>query len=180
MDFRLTYDKLDRRVRRKTSENLDYVTFVRNKEKNFTYLLIILTIADIIHYIIGRSIGATAGFVVMCIIIYIGLFLIFSRVGGFGISVLNFVYVEYSAILFKEKNVEIIDINNVHYLDVKNRLLSTRVIMRFVNDIGKVKEIRFTVPKYIIDKHSKRFKTNRDCVCERLINLQKVLDKGDF
>jgi hypothetical protein len=52
--------------------------------------------------------------------------------------------------------------------------------MRFVNDIGKVKEIRFTVPKYIIDKHSKRFKTNRDCVCERLINLQKVLDKGDF
>ena len=52
MDFRLTYDKLDKRVRKRSSVNLEYVTFVRNRENNYVYLLIVLVVADLIHYVI--------------------------------------------------------------------------------------------------------------------------------
>ena len=53
MDFRLTYDKLDKRVRKRSSVNLEYVTFVRNRENNYVYLLIVLVVADLIHYVIA-------------------------------------------------------------------------------------------------------------------------------
>ena len=69
------------------------------------------------------------------------------------------------------------DINN---LDVKNHLLSTSVDLKYIDSTGKANEINFSIPKFIIDKNRKRFKNNRKNICERLTNLQKVLDKGDF
>ncbi len=180
MDFRLTYDKLDKRVRKRSSVNLEYVTFVRNRENNYVYLLIVLVVADLIHYVIGRTISNYIGFIVMLVIIYLGIFFIYARVGGFGISIDTFLYVKYSNFLYKEKSVEEVDVNNVRYLDVKNHLFSTSVELRYVDETGKAREINFSIPKYIIDKNRKRFKDNRNSICERLIGLQKILDKGDF
>ena len=67
MDFRLTYDNLDKRVRKRSSVNLEYVTFVRNRENNYVYLLIVLVVADLIHYVIGRTISNYIGSWFYCI-----------------------------------------------------------------------------------------------------------------
>ena len=180
MDFRLTYDRLDKRVRKRSSVSLDYVTFVKNREKTYLYLLIIFVVADLVHFVVGRAFSNYVGFIVMLIIIYLGIFFIYSRVGGFGISMDTFVYSKYSNFLFREKSFEEIDANNVRYLDVRNHLFSTSVEMHYVDSTGKAKVINFSIPKYLVDKDKKRFKDNRNSICERLIKLQKILDKGDF
>ena len=180
MNLRLNYDTLDKRVRNRSSVNLDDVVMVRRREKNLIYILIILVVADLVHYIIGRTYSNYVGFIVMVFIIAFGVFYITSRIGGLGMSYKNLVYVRYSNLLYREKKVEEILNDKIQYLDVKNHLLSTSVDLKYIDSTGKANEINFSIPKFIIDKNRKRFKNNRKNICERLTNLQKVLDKGDF
>ena len=181
MNLRLSYETLDRRVRRRSSVNLDDVVMVRRREKAFVYILIILIVADLVHFIIGRSYSNYAGFVVMVFIIAFGAFYVYSRLGGLGMSYKTFIYVRYSNLLYRELKVEEILCENIQYLDVKNHLLSTSVDLRYIDSTGKANEINFSIPKYILlDRNRKRFNNNRKNIVERLVNLQKVLDKGDF
>ncbi|MBQ4031144.1 MAG: hypothetical protein II625_05265 [Bacilli bacterium] len=180
MNLRLNYDTLDKRVRSRSSVNLDDVVMVRRREKSWIYILIILVAADLIHYFIARTINNFTGFIVMIFFIAFGISVITSRIGGLGMSVKTFIYVRYSNVLFREKSVEIIKNENIQYLDVKNHLFSTSVDLRYIDNMGRANEINFSIPKYLIDKNRKRFLLNRKNICERLISLQKVLDKGDF
>ena len=180
MDFRLTYDKLDKRVRRSSTENLDYVTYAKRRERFYVYLLIILVVADLVHFIIGRTIGNFVGFIVMMFIIFFGIYFLNSRIGGFGLSYRTVIYTRYSNLLFRELKVEEILIDNIRYLDVKERLFTTKVDMKYIDEFGKINEINFSIPKYIFDKDKNRYKNERKGIVEKLVSLQKVLDKGDF
>lgn len=180
MDIRMTFDKLDRRVRSRAKENLEAVTYARSREKNYIYILIILVVADLVHFVIGRMFKNHIGFIAMMIVIWFGIYFVFSRVSGFGLSDKSFIYIKYSNLLFREKKIEDILVDKVQYLDVKNRMFSTKVDLRYIDETGKANEINFSIPKFIVDKNKKRFKMDRENICNKLLELQKVLDKGDF
>ena len=67
MHFAMGYDLLDKRVRKRASVNLDNVVYVRRKEGNFTALLIVLVVADLIHYFLAVNFSNRVGLSAMLI-----------------------------------------------------------------------------------------------------------------
>ncbi len=180
MHFAMGYDLLDKRVRKRASVNLDNVVYVRRKEGNFTALLIVLVVADLIHYFLAVHFGTKVGLSAMLIIIFFGAYYIYSKRGGFGLSIDRFIYISYSNLFFRELKVEEIKLEKIHALDIKKHLLSTSIKIRYTNELGKLKEVNASYPKFLIDKNNKRFQKNGEGIYKQLSSLQKVLDKGDF
>ena len=179
-DMRNDYNNIDRRVRKVASTNMDYIVYARHRESNFRDFLIFLIIADLTSFILSRVVGNQVAFPMMLLVIYLGVFYIFSKRAAFGISYKNIIYAKFSNFLFRDLGHEEVDLEKIQYLDVKKKLLSYSFKMSYISPKGKLKEISFSCPKFLVDKSNKRYQNNLKNVYERLADLQKVLDKGDF
>ena len=114
---------------------------------------------------------------VLLVILY---FYCASRRAAFGVTKNNFIYIKLKRLLFKEKEVDEIPINKIRYLEVKKIFNLVIVKLYFISDIGKFKKVRFTISSFVLGFDYKEYKKNYQKVYEKLLNVQKVLDKGDF
>lgn len=178
--MRNDYNNIERRVRKVSSTNMDFIVYARRREGNFKTIMIFLIAADLVSFIFSRLVGNRVAFPLMLLVIYIGIFYIFSKRAAFGISYRNIIYAKFSNLLFRDLGHEEADLERIQYLDVRKGLLAYSFKMSYINEDGKLRYITFSCPKFLADKSNKRYRYNLKNLYERLVELQKVLDKGDF
>jgi len=178
--MRNDYNNIERRVLKAASTHMDFVVYARRREGNFKAVLIILILADLTSFIFSRLVGNRIAFPLMLLVIYAGIFYIFSKRSGFGISYKSIIYCKFSNLLFRDLGHEEYKLEDIKYLDVRKGLLSYSFKMSCVSPEGKLRRISFSCPKFLADKSNKRYQENLKNLYERLTDLQKVLDKGDF
>ena len=119
-------------------------------------------------------------YIVMYLVYGIYILIASSRKIGLSHSENGYTYVKFKSIIPKAKEVDNILTENIKYLVVKRFLGRNYVTMSYINDIGKLKKIRIVFSSFIIGFSIKAQKVNSDKILKELIELQKVLDRGDF
>ena len=119
------------------------------------------------------------GILYVLVMLYIVFILLTNRV-GIGINEDRLVYVKFSGFGFKSKKVYCIDFDKIKYLYVKKILFNTNVKMSFIDWTGKLVKVNFRYTKTVLGISGNDQQNNGKVIVDKLIELQKVLDSGDF
>ena len=111
----------------------------------------------------------------LALIVYIA-----TRRACFGVTKSGFVYIKLKHFLFKEKDVFEIPIKRIKYLDVKKILGVVYVKLYFISNTGKFERLKFGFSSLGLGFNLQEYKKNYQIVYKRLMDEQKILDKGDF
>lgn len=118
--------------------------------------------------------------IVLFILCYVVLMYIFaSRRMGLGLTSDGLVYMRLRLINQKPKEVIVIPFERIKFLDVKKFLFTTNIKMSYINDDGKFKRLGVAYNPFVIGFMSQQ-EMNGNIIRERLQEIQKVLDRGDF
>ena len=107
-------------------------------------------------------------------------FMLATRRVGFGMNDSRFVYVKFKHINYKAREAYDIMFENIKYLDVKRFLGVTSVKMSFIDGTGRLKRLNFKYLPFVLGLSKDTQKKSGQKIYEKLIELQKVLDRGDF
>ena len=178
----MNYNRFEGRIMKRSSINLDGVVYATRREKNFFIVIGMLCIADLLFSFLVRVAGLTklTSYHIMLAFVFLTIIFLSTRRAGVGIGFKFLFYGKYSNLLFRELSVEEISFDKIQYLDVKKIGPYVSVKMSYVNKDGKLKEGSFSFLTFIAGKAKKRYKNSAMLVYDRLRELQKVLDKGDF
>lgn len=120
-------------------------------------------------------------FLVLCIPIVIWvLFMLLSRKIGFGMAEDKFVYVKFNHLGYKEKEFFNIHFENIKYLDVKKRFGAVSFKMSLIDHTGKFRKINVSFASMVLGFNVVEQKYNGIEIYNKLMEIQKVLDRGDF
>ena len=90
------------------------------------------------------------------------------------------IYVKFGHIGFKEKEVFEIPFSNIKSLTVK-RILNYRLVkVSFISNKGKLEIKKFYFSTFMLGKKSKGYNESSKQIYDKLVEVQKVLDRGDF
>ena len=178
----MNYDRFEGRIMKRSSINLDGVVYATRRENNFIIIIVMLCLVDLLFSFLVRVVGLTkfASYHIMLSIIFITILFISTRRAGVGIGFKFLFYGKYSNLLFRELSVEEIPFNKIQYLDVKKIGPFISVKMSFINKEGKLKQGSFSYLTFSAGRYKKRYNAAAMLIYDRLKELQKVLDKGDF
>lgn len=126
-----------------------------------------------------------SGYPLLFLVIYILVtvflfFLLFTRKAGFGMTDTRFVYVKFKHIGYKEREVYEILFKNVKRIDLRKIFGLTFVKMSFIDGTGRLKKIKFRYASVVLGMDHFKQKTNGKEIYEKLLELEKVLNRGDF
>ena len=107
-------------------------------------------------------------------------FMLATRRVGVGMNDTRFVYVKFNHINYKPREVYDIMFENIKYLDVRRVFGLTNVKMSFIDGTGRLKRINFKYSPFVLGISSSSQKDSGNKIYDKLIELQKVLDRGDF
>lgn len=113
-------------------------------------------------------------------ILIIVLFFIFVQTcrAGVGITENTLIFIRFSRFRVKPYDINQIQFEKIKYIDVRKQFGNTYVKMQFIDETGKLKKVKFAFSKVLLGSES--FRVNSLAITERLIELQKMIDKGDF
>lgn len=113
-------------------------------------------------------------------ILIIVLFCIYIRTcrAGIGVTENTLIYIRFSRFRFKPYDINQINIDKIKYIDVRKQFGNTYVKMQFISETGKLRKVKFAFSKMLMGSES--FRVNSIAITERLMEIQKIVDKGDF
>ncbi len=171
------YQEITKLVKKFSEEKVKHVTFGEWMEYTWLILLVFLFVYDISFQLIGRLFFKV--WLVLIIVIFLAfLFYIITRKVGIGITENRLIYVRVSHIGYKEKKVFEIPFEKIRFIDVRKVINSVTVKITFISDVGKLEKLRFKFSTFTM--FSEDFKKNSKAIYEKLVEVQKVIDKGDF
>lgn len=166
-------------LKRNSVEKIDGGIYAKWYGNTILAIFIALILNDILLVILIKTVPILiliSPFVVFfCLFLYL-----VTRRSIFGVTKNNFVYIKLRGFLLKEKEVYEIPIKNIRYLDVKSIFYLHFVKLYFISDIGKFKKVKFNYASFMLGFDKKEYQKNFKVVNDRLLEVQKVLDKGDF
>ncbi len=166
-------------LKRNSVEKIDGGIYAKWYGNTILAIFIALILNDILLVILIKTVPVLI--LISPFVVFFGLFLyLVTRRSIFGVTKNNFVYIKLRGFLLKEKEVYEIPIKNIRYLDVKSIFYLRFVKLYFISDIGKFKKVKFNYASFMLGFDKKEYQKNFKVVNDRLLEVQKVLDKGDF
>ena len=173
------FESLKGILKRNSFEKIDGLMYASWYGNTFIAIIVALLLNDLLLAIFIRTVPIMA--YVSPFLVLFGLYIyLVTRRAVFGVTKNNFVYAKLGRLLNKAKEVYEVPIKNIRYLDVKKILMITIVKLYFISDMGKFKKVKFTYSSVFIGLDRKEYKKNHKIVTDKLMEVQKVLDKGDF
>ena len=162
-----------------SEDKIDYGVFGGWYGNTLLAIIIFLLVRYIVFHLL-RNIPFKIGFSILillwiCLILYLA-----NRRCGMGIGKKRFVYVVFKPFTRKEKRVYDIPYEKIKYLDIRKFLGVSFIKMSFISDIGKIQRIYCFFSSFNIRKDSVEFRKSSKMIVDKLYDLQKVMDKGDF
>ena len=174
------FDAFVNKVIKESGERCKHVVYATYSGKIFTILILYMFYSSFSFNMILFS-SHRAFFLFSYIIVSLFIFfMLATRRVGFGMNDTRFVYVKFKHINYKAREAYDIMFENIKYLDVKRILGITSVKMSFIDGTGRLKRIKFKYSPFVLGISSSSQKQSGDKIYDKLIELQKVLDRGDF
>lgn len=118
-------------------------------------------------------------FNVLYLIFFISIYIYIStRRASLGITKNNFVYIRFSHLFYKPKEVYEIQFDNIKDIKLKRFFCITNVVMTFISNDKKFRRVKFKFSSFVFGMLEQK-KTSKE-IYDKLKELQKVIDRGDF
>ena len=173
------YQEITKLVKKFSEEKVEHTIFGEWTKYTWVVILVFLLVYDLSITLFGRF-GLQKWLFVVLIIFFIFSIYLNTRKIGLGVTKNRLVYVKVSHLGYKEKKVFEIPYEKIKYIDVKKFFSLLFVKMSFISDVGKLEKARFYFSTFYIGFASYDCKQNSLAIYNRLMEIQKKVDKGDF
>ncbi len=174
------YLKITNLVKRNSDEKVTSAIYAERMDNVVIKLVLLLLLNDFLGTIILYGSGFVYFWIFQVIFFIFLIFYLTTRFAGIGITENRFVYIKISRFFYKAKVVDDIPIEKIKNITVKKIGWIIYVKMTFINDIGKLKKISFSFYTRVFGVGSFDYKIDSKKIYDRLKEIEKVLDKGDF
>lgn len=171
------YQEITKLVKKFSEEKVEHAIFGEWTKYTWLVVLIFLFVYDLSIVLFGRF-GLQKWLFIVLIIFFIFVAYLNTRKVGIGITKNRMVYVRVSHLGYKEKKVFEIPYDKIRYIDVRKFFSLVFVKMTFISDLGRLEKIKFNFHTFMIG--SEDFRKNSKAIYTKLVEVQKIVDKGDF
>lgn len=158
-----------------TKDKVDYTVIGQYVSNEIIYCFI----AFIIYYLLITISIKLFPIAIIAMVLFI-IFIFRTRYASLGISKNKLVIVKYSRIRKDIKQIYVVPIDEIKYMDYKKILYINTFKISFFSKDGNFIRYRFRFASYYLGKDMELYKKNYKGLVGELVKIQKVLDKGDF
>ena len=170
------YESFCNKVKSLSKNKYSNIVYGITTNKNLEALTIYFIINLLSSYIFNIYI-----YLVIFIISFIILLIWFNnRRIGIAINEDKILYAELNKFPFIQKNIYEIDLNIIKYLNYKKIGGLNIVNLSFINEEGKLIRLKFKYNDFVIGLSIKKQKENAIIISNKIKEVEKILDRGDF
>lgn len=145
---------------------------------NILYAIIAYFVLFDLCTMVSVRINATLGVVLIFILSFLMFFILFSRRAAIGIYEDGLLIINLKALKVESKKVYNIPMDNIRSITVSKFGLGVNLKLSFISEDGILEKKKYSFSTFIIGS-AERKKFAED-VYKKLVEVQKVIDKGDF
>lgn len=173
-----SYENFRLKMQRYSEEKVKEVVYASWLGNIWVLLLIIILLSDLLTLFL-RSYSNVFWFTYFIILFILFVFAV-AKKAGIALSESRIILVKFGTFGYREKEVYEVKFSAIKALTVY-KIFSMRIVkISFIDSTGKFKKIKLNFSSFMIGPGSSAFKKNSQDTLNRLIELQKVIDKGDF
>lgn len=159
------------------NENVKEYVFARIK-CNLLYLLIGYVIAFDVCGLIATRVNLQVGMALIFIISIVVPFIVFTRRASIGIGNNELMILHLKALKVEVKKAFNIPVDKIRSITVRKFFSGVSLKISFISEEGKLEQKKYGFSTFIIGSAERREFAEK--VYKKLVEIQKVVDKGDF
>ena len=172
----LAYIKLKKLFKRLDSKIK--VIVMSSVKVNLLYLIVGYLVAfDICNYI-GYRINAILGAILMFFLPIVVVLGILTNKAGIGIKDDNLMIIHLKRFKMEDKYIYNIPFDKIKYITVSKFLLGVTLKISFISEEGRLEKKKYGFSTFVLG--SAEQKDNAKKLYDKLVEVQRVIDKGDF
>ena len=173
----LAFVKLKKLFRENDYKKYNHIAIGSIRE-HLLKLVIIYLVAFDLSVMLSVRVHQGLGSIVMFVLTIVFAFIAFCRSVGIGINDEGLMLIRLKTLKFEAKRVFEIPFDKIRSITVKKGLVNTRLRISFISDEGKLEKQKYIFSTFILGNNEQQDNARR--LTEKLIEVQKVIDKGDF
>ena len=173
----LAFVKLKKLFKENDYGKIKYIAMCSIRENVFYLIVTYLILFDLsvmLSFRIHRGLGSIAMFVITIIFAFI----VFCRSSGIGINDNDLIIIRLKLFKFEAKRVFEIPFTKIRSITVKKGLLKTKLSISFISDEGILEKQKYVITTFILGNAEQQDYAKK--ITAKLIEVQKIIDKGDF
>lgn len=174
-----SYEMFCNKMQRFSEEKIKNTVYAYWYGNTIKIFLIMIVFFDILRLLIIR-VNVPLYYILTTCIVLIVFGYISTRKAGLSLSENRLIYVKFGHIGYREKEVFEIPFLKIKDLTVMKFLNIRFVKISFISNQGKLERKRFYFSSVLVGKNYKQYKESSQQIFEKLVEMQKVLDRGDF
>lgn len=175
-DVMLAFIKLKKIIEELNDNIKEFV--IANISFNLFYAIIFYLVAFDICSMISVHVNVKLGLILIFLISLLIPFLLFTQLACVGIGKDELLIIHLKRFKFKTKKVYNFPIDKIRNITVRKFLLSVSFKISFISEDGVLEKKKYKFSTFAIGKPEIKHYANK--VYEKLVEIQKVIDKGDF
>ena len=172
----VAYIKL-KKLFKKIDREIKEITFASIKG-GFLYLIVGYFIAFDLCTIISVRLSASLGAFVLFMVSMVFAFLLFSNRAGIGIKEDNIMIIHLKKFKMEDKVIYNIPIDNIKSITVSKFGFGVSLKISFISEEGILEKKKYGFTTFIMGSAERQDYANR--IYDKLVSIQKIVDKGDF
>lgn len=176
-----SYENFRMVMQRYSEEKVKDVVYAALLGNIWVLLLVIILLSDFLRLLMMYLKASSNVFwIAYFIIIFVLCIFTVARKAGIALSESRITLVKFGRIGYREKEVYEVNFSNIKALTVY-KIFNIRIVkISFIDNTGRFKKIKLEFSSFMVGPGSREFKKNSQNTFNRLVLLQKVIDKGDF
>ena len=174
------FDAFINKVIKESGEKCKHVVYATYSDKIVLIFFLFMFYTSYSFNMITYSSYPIVFLVLYVLVTIFVVFMLTSRKIGFGMTDRRFIYVKFKHIGFKSRQVYDIVFDNIKRVDLRKFLGVTYVKLSFIDETGRLKKIKFRYSQRVLGLDKIQQKNNGMEIYNKLREIEKVLDRGDF
>ncbi len=173
----LAYVKLKKLFRENDYKKYKYIALGSIRENLFKLIIIYLVLFDL-SVMLSVRVHQGLGSIVMFIVTMVFAYIAFCRSTGIGINDEGLMFIRLKLFKFEAKKVFEIPFDKIRSITVKKGLVNTKLKISFISQEGRLEKQTYVFSTFVLGNPEQQ--DNARKLTSKLIDIQKVIDKGDF
>lgn len=173
----LAYVKLKKLFKQNDYGKYKYIALGSIRE-NMLYLLVTYLVLFDLSVMLSVRVHQGLGSLLMFVVTIVIAFIAFCRSVGIGINDDNLMLIRIKPFKFEAKRVYQIPFDKIRSITVRKGLVKTKLKISFISDEGKLEKQKYVFATFVLGNPEQQDHARK--LTQRLMDIQKVIDKGDF
>lgn len=171
------YESLVKKMQRISKSDSEDVVYGNNTTNNLKALGIVIAIMYFLFLFCSNRFLFI--FIYSILVVFIFLYVALKRVGIL-IEDEKIWIVLFKPFSLNEYRIYELPLKRIRFLDVKKRKFFRKIKISFISDEGRLVKLSLRFAGVLYAPGSSNYKTISNNVADKLIGIQKIIDKGDF